>query len=282
MSPMALFRKKIPRYETEMPFLQHLEVLRWHLLRSVMYVAIFFIIALFSKRWLFDVIIFGPTHDDFITYRILCRLSHWLGWYDTICIKGIRLNFINTELAGQFMMHLKISFLAGFVAAFPFIVWELWRFVKPGLYEKEIQYAEGIVFFASLLFLLGVVFSYLILVPFSIQFFATYTISNQVQNMFTVTNYISFLTIFLLSCGFMFELPMLVYFLSKLGLLTPAFMRRYRQHAVVVLMIIAAIITPSADVGTMLLVFIPLYCLYEISIFISAAVERNEEKVMHR
>jgi sec-independent protein translocase protein TatC len=277
---MALFSKKNPEGDTEMSFLDHLEALRWHIVRSVVMILVFFIIALFAKKWIFDVFIFGPTHDDFITYRALCKLSTYLGLGDLICMKGIRIDFINTELAGQFMMHIKISFLTGFICAFPFLIWEVWRFVKPGLYETESRYTEGIVFFTSFLFLVGVAFSYFVLVPFSVNFFATYTISESVTNMFTITDYISFLTIFLLSCGLIFELPMIVYFLSKIGILTPAFMREYRRHAIVVLMITAAVITPTADVGTMMLVFVPLYFLYEISIFISAAVERNREKEM--
>jgi sec-independent protein translocase protein TatC len=275
---MALLSKNKPDGDAEMSFLDHIEVLRWHIVRSVVMIFVFFFIALFAKKWIFDVFIFGPTHDDFITYRALCSLSNKLGLGDLICLQGIKIDFINTELAGQFMMHIKISFLAGFICSFPFIIWEIWRFVKPGLYEKESRYTEGIVFFTSVLFLIGVAFGYFVLVPFSVNFFATYTISDSVQNMFTVTNYISFITIFMLSTGLMFELPMIVYFLSKIGILTPAFMRNYRRHAVVVLMIVAAVITPTADVGTMMLVFVPLYFLYEISIFISAAVERNSEK----
>lgn len=277
---MAFFSKKKPDGDSEMPFIEHLEVLRWHIVRSVSLILIFFVVALFAKHWVFDVFIFGPTHDDFITYRLLCQLSTKLGLGDLICLKGVQVNFINTELAGQFMMHIKISFLTAFICGFPFIIYELWKFVKPGLHHQETNYTKGIVFFTSILFLIGVAFGYFVLIPFSVNFFATYSISDSVQNMFTVTNYISFITIFMLSCGLMFELPMIVYFLSKIGLLTPTFMRDYRRHAVVVLMIVAAVITPTADIGTMLLVFVPLYFLYEISIFISAGVERGREKEM--
>jgi sec-independent protein translocase protein TatC len=277
---MALFSKNKPNSDVEMSFLDHLEALRWHIVRSTIMVLVFFLIALFAKKWIFDVFIFGPAHNDFITYRLLCKLSVYLGLGDLICLKGVQINFINTELAGQFMMHIKISLLTGLICAFPFIIWELWRFVKPGLYETESRYTEGIVLVTSMLFLVGVAFSYFILVPFSVNFFATYTISESVTNMFTVTDYISFLTIFLLSCGLIFELPMIVYFLSKIGILTPSFMRNYRRHSVVVLLITAAVITPTSDVGTLMLVFLPLYFLYEISIFISAAVERNREKEM--
>lgn len=277
---MAIFSKQKPETDNDMPFLEHLEVLRWHIVRSVIVILVFFLIALFAKHWIFDVFIFGPTHDDFITYRLMCQFSEWLGMEDLLCLKGVKINFINTELAGQFMMHIKISFLTGFICGFPFIIYELWKFIKPALYQKETNYTKGIVFFTSVLFLIGVAFGYFVLIPFSVNFFATYSISDSVQNLFTVTNYISFITIFMLSCGLMFELPMIVYFLSKVGLLTPSFMRNYRRHAVVILMIVAAVITPTADVGTMLLVFVPLYFLYEISIFISAGVERNSEKEM--
>ncbi len=277
---MALFSKTQPDGDADMPFLAHLDVLRWHLMRSAIYILVFFIVTLSAKKWLFDVFLFGPTKDDFITYRGMCKLSVLLGLGDSLCLEGIKVNFINTEMAGQFMMHIKLSLVAAFVLSFPLIVWEFWKFIRPGLYEKEAKYTEGFVLVASMLFLVGIAFGYFVLVPFSINFFANYSVSDDVQNLFTVTNYISFITIFLLSCGLMFELPMLVYVLSKFGLLTPHFMRTYRRHAIVVLMIVAAIITPTADAGTLMLVFVPLYVLYEISIFISASVNRKREKEM--
>jgi len=277
---MALFSKTQPDGDADMPFLAHLDVLRWHLMRSAIYILVFFIATLSAKRWLFDVFLFGPTKDDFITYRGMCKLSVLLSLGDSLCLEGIKVNFINTEMAGQFMMHIKLSLVAAFILSFPLIVWEFWKFIRPGLYDKEAKYTEGFVLVASSLFLVGIAFGYFVLVPFSINFFANYSISDDVQNLFTVTNYISFITIFLLSCGLMFELPMLVYVLSKFGLLTPHFMRTYRRHAVVVLMIVAAIITPTADAGTLMLVFVPLYVLYEISIFISASVNAKREKEM--
>lgn len=274
---MGWLKKNGATQEGDMPFLAHIEALRWHIIRSVLAILFFFFVALFSKEWVFDVFIFGPTHHDFITYKILCRLSDFLQLKDALCFEGIKINFINTELAGQFMMHIKISFLCGFILGFPYTIYELWKFVKPGLYEKETRYTESIVLFISLLFLVGVAFGYLVLIPFSLNFFASYTISDSVNNMFTATNYISFLTMFLISTGLMFELPMVVYFLAKIGILTPQFMRTYRRHAVVILCVAAAIITPTADVGTMMLVFVPLYILYEISIFIAAAVYKNRQ-----
>lgn len=275
---MAWLKKNESTKDGDMPFFGHIEVLRWHIIRSILAILVFFFVALFNKNWVFDVLIFGPTQNDFITYKALCFLSNFLYLKDMFCLEGVKINFINTELAGQFMMHIQISFLCGFILGFPYTIYELWKFIKPGLYEKETRYTEGIVIFISLLFLIGVAFGYFILIPFSLNFFASYSISENVNNMFTATNYISFLSMFLLSSGLMFELPMVVFFLAKIGILTPQFMRTYRRHAVVVLCVASAIITPTADVGTMMLVFVPLYFLYEISIFIAAAIYQQRQK----
>lgn len=263
--------------ESHMPFVEHLEQLRWHIIRAVASVLIVGAGAFVMKDFVFDVLIFGPTKDWFITYRAMCSLSHKLGLGETLCMTVGEFRIINIEMSGQFLMHLQAAAVIGIVVAFPYIFWEIWRFIKPGLRKKEVQYTQGVIFFTSILFVIGVLFGYLILTPFAVNFFATYKVSETVANDFTLTNYVSFLTMFTLLSGLIFELPMAVYFLSKLGLVTPQFMRDYRRHAVVIMLIVSAIITP-ADVGTQLLVFIPLYMLYEISIFISANVVKNMEK----
>jgi len=265
--------------DSEMSFLEHLEVLRWHIVRSVIAVSVFSIIAFLSKDFIFGTLIFGPTRQDFITYRALCWLSSKIQLGSALCIEAFNFTFINIELAGQFIVHLKTSLLAGFIVAFPYILWEFWRFVKPALHEHEASYARGIVFFSSLLFFAGVAFGYLILVPTMLNFLGNYQVTEQVQNNFTLTNYIGFISMFVLSAGLVFELPIVVYFLSRLGLMTPALMRNYRRHAVVVILFVAAMLTPSPDIGSQILVFIPVYFLYEISIFISARVEKNRSKV---
>lgn len=261
----------------EMPFVEHLELLRWHIIRGVIAILAIAIVAFFLRDFVFDTLIFGPTHDSFITYRAMCALSHKLGLGDTFCFTLGNFKIINIEMSGQFLMHLQVSAVLGFILAFPYIFWEIWQFVKPGLRRKEVQYTQGIMFFTSLLFLIGICFGYFVLTPFAVNFFATYQVSDLVENNFSLTNYVSFLTMFTLLSGIIFELPMVVYFLSKLGLITPEFMRSYRRHAAVVILVVSAIITP-ADVGTQMLVFIPVYVLYELSIFISARVVKNLDK----
>lgn len=265
--------------DSEMPFLEHIEVLRWHIVRSLIAVAIGSAIVFVNKSFVFDTLIFGPTTGNFITYRALCWISGRIALGKALCIDVFNFSFINIELAAQFVVHLKTSVLLGFIIAFPYIFWEVWRFIKPALHESESRYAKGIVFFSSLLFFSGVLFGYLILVPTMLNFLGNYQVSGQVQNSFTLTNYIGFISMFVLMSGAIFELPMVVYFLSKLGLVTPAFMRAYRRHAVIIILIASAVITPSPDIGSQVLVFIPVYFLYEISIFISARVEKNRLNV---
>ncbi len=226
---------------------------------------------------MFDTLIFAPTRKDFATYQLLCKISESMKLGGLLCMDNINFEFINIELSAQFLIHLKVSLILGLVVAFPYLMLEIWRFVKPALYSSEVKYTRGIVFFTSLLFLIGVSFGYFILTPFSLNFFGNYTVTETVTNSFTFTNYIGFLTMFVLASGIIFELPMAVYFLSKIGLLTPRFMRDYRKHAVVGILFVSAIITP-ADVGTQLLVAIPVFVLYELSIFISAKVERDFER----
>ncbi len=273
---MKSFGKGNPT-DSEMPFLEHIEVLRWHIVRSLVAIAVGATVVFLNKALIFDSLIFGPTKKDFITYRALCWVSDRISLGKALCIDAFNFSFINIELAGQFVVHLKTAVLLGFIAAFPYIFWEFWRFIQPALHEKEARYARGIVFFSSLLFFTGVLFGYLILVPTMLNFLGNYQVSAQVQNNFTLTNYIGFISMFVLTSGAIFELPMVVYFLSKLGLLTPGIMRKYRRHAVVVILFASAVITPSPDIGSQILVFIPVYFLYEISIFISARVERNRE-----
>ena len=254
-----------------MSFIDHLEALRWHLVRAVVAIFIGAILAFIFKGFVFDRLIFGPASPDFPTFKLLCKLSQKISMGDTFCIEAFDFTFINVEMAGQFMVHLKVSLLLGFVVAFPYVFWEFWRFVKPGLHENEKSQTRGVVFFSSVLFLIGVTFGYFVLMPFSINFFANYGVSDVVNNSFKLTNYVSFITMFVIASGILFELPMVVYFLSKIGLLTPEFMRANRKQAWVVTLFIAAMITP-ADVGTQLLVTLPIIFLYEFSITICKRV----------
>lgn len=260
-----------------MSFLQHLEELRWHLVRSAAAIFIFAVIAFLNKEFVFDGLILAPKNPDFPTYKFLCMLGEKFNLGDDICIRELSFTLINIDLSGQFSTHMMVSIYAGLILAFPYVIWELWRFIKPGLYEKERKYANGIVFFTTLLFFLGVLFGYYVITPMSINFLGTYQVSALVANQISLSSFISTVTTLTFVTGLVFELPILVYFLTKIGVLTPVFMRQYRRHAIVVLLIIAAIITPP-DVTSQILVCIPLLALYEISIFVSAYVLKKEEK----
>ncbi|NNC94588.1 MAG: twin-arginine translocase subunit TatC [Chitinophagales bacterium] len=257
-----------------MSFFDHLEELRWHIIRSAIAVVVFMIVAFLNKRFIFDYVLFGPVREDFPTYRALCYLSDKIMLSDRFCINEITFNIINLELAGQFLVHLKTSLILGFVISFPYIFWEMWRFIKPALYSEEMKYSRVIIFFSSLLFFMGIAFGYYVLMPFSVNFFANYEVSSAIGNNFSLKNYMGFITMFVMASGILFELPMVVYFLAKVGLVGPDMMRSYRKHAFVVILLIAAIITP-ADVGTQIMVTLPVCILYEISIFIAARVEKN-------
>lgn len=263
----------------EMTFIQHLEVLRFHLMRSAIAILVFTVLAFINKRFLFDTVIFGPKQADFFTFRKLCEFSEYISAKfpglisnpDLLCIGGDFPPLQNIDMAGQFTSHIMVSMIAGFVVAFPYILWEMWRFIKPGLEENESKYARGIVFWASLLFITGVLFGYYLIAPLSVNFFFTYSISSEVQTLPTLSTYVSTVTGVVLAAGVVFELPLIVYFLSKVGILSPDLLRNYRRHFVVAALFLSAIITPP-DLFSQVLVTIPLIFLYEISIRISARV----------
>ncbi len=258
-----------------MSFLQHLEALRWHLVRSVAVITILAIVAFCYIDTLTDYVLLAPTTPRFLTYRALCHIGLMLHRGDEFCINHIPIKIINTEVAGQFNIAMWIAFVGALIIAFPYLIWELWRFVKPALQEKEKKYARGIVFYTSFLFLSGVSFGYFVITPMSINFLTNFQVSVLVENFITLDSVISIVTTLTLVTGLVFELPVVIYFLTKVGIITPSFMRKYRRHAVVVILIIAAVITPTSDATTMIFVSIPLYFLYEISIFVSAKVLRE-------
>ncbi len=258
----------------EMTFLEHLEELRWHIIRSVLAIVILSILAFILKRIIFDVILLGPSKNDFFTNRVLCRLSDILN-LPGLCLNVTPLQLQNTAVAGQFLAHIKISLVAGLVFSFPYIFYEFWRFIMPALYQHELKSARGAVFYTTFLFLLGVVFGYFLITPFSINFLYNYHVSEIVKNIPTLASYNSLVMSIILASGILFELPIVIYFLSKIGLVTPAFLRSYRKHAIVVILLLAGIITPTPDMFTQLLVGLPMLLLYEIGIMLSRRVEKK-------
>jgi len=253
----------------KMSFGEHLEDLRWHLVRGFGAILLIAIVAFFFKSFLFDTVILGPRNPNFITNHVLCTIAHL--WNLNICINQEPFQMINIQMSGQFKAHILISIIAGIVIAFPYLIWELWRFVKPALHKREIKNSSGLLFAVSILFIIGVLFGYYLIVPLSINFLTTYSISSQVVNQINFQSYFSILTSIILASGVIFELPIIIYFLTKISLVNPSFLKAHRKHAVVLFVVLAAIITPP-DVFSQVLVAVPLLLLYELSINISKRV----------
>ena len=263
--------------EDEMTFWDHLEEFRGVLIRGVIAIVAISIIAFSFKKVLFDYIILAPKSSTFITYRILCKIGKMLSM-DSFCLEPSTINLININLAGQFMSHMMISLITGLVISIPYIIWELWRFVSPGLTEKERENTRGVVLIVSLLFLTGILFSYFLVVPLMVNFLGNYQVSETVVNTISLTSYTSSVTTLTLLMGLIFEFPVVVVFLTKIGILSPKLLRKYRKHIIVIIFITAGLITPSPDIFSQLIVAIPLYALFEISIFISARNYKKKEE----
>ncbi len=259
-----------------MSFWGHIEALRGHLFRSSIVVLVLAVVLFCYPEFLFDTIIFGPLKSDFITYQGFCKLSHMLNMGDQLCFGHYTFKLQSLGLADQFTSQMWIAFLGGLILGAPYILWEIWRFIKPALKEREKSASVGFIISATVLFLSGVFFAYFIIVPLSINFLGNYQVSKLVENNFTMDSYISTLTTLTIAAGAVFELPVLVYFLTKFGIVTPEFMRKYRKHAIVIILIAAGIITPSPDVTSQMLVAFPLYFLYEASIFVSKYVVKKK------
>lgn len=279
---MALFGlfNKSGKNNGEMSFWGHIDALRGHLFRSAIVVVVVACVLFCFPEYLFDTIIFGPLKEDFPTYRAFCKLSHLLNLGDDLCFGHYTFKLQSLGLADQFTSQMWIAFIGGLILGSPYVLWEVWKFIKPALKEKEKKASTLFIFSASILFVIGVCFSYFIIAPLMINFLGNYKVSDMVENNFTMDSYISTVTTLTLCTGLIFELPILVYFLTRFGLLSPEFMRKYRKHAVVIILIVAGVITPSPDVTSQLLVAFPLYFLYEASIFVSYFVVKRKAKMV--
>lgn len=260
----------------EMSFLDHIDELRWHLIRMMIAILIFTGLAFVYKDILFDQIIFGPKRPDFWTYRALCDLGQWIYSDDRLCISDFGFKITNITMSGQFTAHIFISLMAGIVLAFPYILWEIWRFIKPALHQKEKSKTQGVVFYGTLLFLTGILFGYYLLSPISVNFMGAYQVSNEVENYISLDSYLSFVTSLTFGSGLLFELPLAIFFLAKMGIISAEFMRKYRSWALIIILVIAAVVTPP-DVASQILMTIPIYGLYEIGIWIAQRVENKRE-----
>lgn len=272
--------KDTKKQEAEMSFLDHLEVLRWHLIRSTLAVVIVAVAAFIFIDEIFKYIILVFKQTDFISYEKLCQISKIFG-SEKGCMSELPFTFLNSEMAGQFSIAIWTSITVGFIIAFPYVLFEFWKFISPGLYEKERKNSRGFIIVSSLLFFIGVLFGYFVITPLSINFLATFTIADEIENNIKISSYIAIIRSSIIASGFIFELPIIIYFLTKIGLVTPEFLKRNRKYALVLVLILAAVITPP-DISTQVIVAVPILLLYQVSIFISRIVVKREEKRLKR
>jgi len=263
-----------------MSFIDHLEELRWHLIRSVVAILIGAIVVYIYVREVVDSVLLAPAHDDFVSYKWFCQAGHALRLGNTLCMQGVKVSFISTEMTGQFISSFTVAFVGGFIIAFPYIFWEFWKFVRPALSEKELKKTRGVIFWVSFLFFLGVAFGYFILTPFMVNFYFSYSLSPLIEIKPTFSDYVENLIYTTVGIGVLFQLPLLMMVLAGIGIVTGRFLKKYRRHAFVLIHIAAAIITPSTDPFSLTIVTIPLYALYEASIIIASRINRAQDKEM--
>lgn len=277
---MALFNRSRSGKRAEMTFIDHLEELRVHIIRSVIAILVMAVVIFIYRDWIFDNIISGPINPNFISYKALCEFSRWAHMGDALCMPPVKVNLITNTFGGQFLGSISIALVGGVIAAFPFIFWEFWRFVKPALKEKELRNTRYVIFWVSFFFFTGAAFGYFLLGPFTFNFLAGFQLGTQtgITTLPTFSDYIDNLTNIILGCGLAFELPVLASLLTRIGLITPAFLKRSRKYAIVVILLVAAFITPSPDWMSQMIVFVPLFLLYELSILVSKKVFKREQE----
>jgi len=268
--------------DSEMTFIDHLEELRWHIVRSVLAIFVCAIVIFIKIDWVYDMIVMGPVRNDFISYRAMCGLSHWLHLGNSLCMPPIPANYklLGNTVSGPFMSAIQIGMIGGFIAAFPFIFWEFWKFVKPALSPRELKYSRNAIFYVSLFFFLGAGFGYFVLGPFTFNFLANFTLGTRgfYEYKPAMDDYIENLIDIVIGCGIAFELPILSFVLTKIGLITPRFLTTYRKYAYVAILVVAAVITPSPDWTSQMIVFLPLCFLYELSVIVSKRVYKRDRE----
>lgn len=260
-----------------MSFIEHLDELRGHLFKSAVAVALGAILMAVYNSFIVKKILMGPTHADFPTYGYLCRLSQRLGLGKKLCMTQINVKMQSTAVAGQFDVYFNIILIGGFILAFPYVFWQFWKFTKPALKPKELKNTRGVIFWVSLLFFTGVFFGYFIIAPYTINFFANFSIDDNIQNIWTIASYFNTIVPLILGAGLAFQLPLVMYFLAKVGIVSASYLRRVRKYAILVMLIVAGIITPP-DMLSQIVCTLPLMLLYEISIFLCVKVEKRQKK----
>lgn len=268
-------RKKVD--PNNMSFLDHVEELRWCLIRSIAGILIGAALVAFNTEFVFDTVIFGPKKADFPTYGFFCEVSNYFGIVSDFCDPNFGFKVQSKEMSDEFSAHIWVSIILGFIVAFPWVLYQLWKFISPGLKASEKQYGAGFIIISSVLFFIGVIFGYYVIAPLSVHFMVTYDLSKEVVTEPSLASYIDYIKASVLASGLLFELPILIFFLTKIGLATPEGLRKSRKIALIIILIVAAVITPP-DIASQVIVAIPVLILYEVSIFISAFVLRSQRK----
>lgn len=278
MALFDFFNKRNKDTNAEMSFVDHLEDLRWHVVRSVIAVVICAIVVFIFSDFVVNDILFAPTRTSFVSARWLCSLGHSVGIGDALCFPPVKADFLENTMTGQFVASFTLAFIGGFILAFPYVFWEFWKFIRPALSPKELKKTRGIILWVSLLFFAGVAFGYFILTPFMVNFYFNYKLSPQIVIMPSFSDYLENLIYTTAGVGVLFQMPLLVMILSRIGIVTGSFLKKYRKHAFIIILIAAAIITPSTDPFSLTIVTIPLYLLFEASIVIASRIEKRKEK----
>ena len=274
---MSFLTKKPSDKKAEMSFIEHLDELRKHIFRSVIAIVIGAIIMAVYNNFIVKKILMGPTHVDFPTYAYLCKLGHWLGFSDTLCLEKINVKMQSNAVAGQFNVFLNIVLIGGFIIAFPYVFWQFWKFIRPALKKNELSKTRGVILWVSLLFFMGVLFGYFVIAPYTINFFANFSLDDNIENIWTIASYFNTIVPLIIGSGLAFQLPLLLYFLAKIDIVSTAFLKKYRRHAILIIVILVSIITPP-DMLSTIICSIPLILLYEISIFLCIGVEKKKRK----
>jgi sec-independent protein translocase protein TatC len=261
----------------EMSFIEHLDELRGHLFKSAIAVVLGAIVMAVYNKFIVKKILMGPTRGDFPTYGILCKISQKLGLGSKLCMEQIHVKMQNMNVSGQFDMYFNVLLIGGFILAFPYVFWQFWKFTKPALTSKELKNTRGVIFWVSLLFFMGVFFGYFVIAPYTINFFSKFTIDESIENIWTISSYFNTIVPLILGAGLAFQLPLVMYFLAKVGVVSAAYLRRVRKYAILIMLIVAGIITPP-DMLSQIVCTIPLMLLYEISVWLCTRVEKKEKE----
>ena len=274
---MKFFKAAGDRTNKEMSFIQHLDELRSHLFRSAVAISIGAIVMWSFNKFIIKSILMGPTHADFPTYTFLCRVSQYLGLGTKLCMEKIAVNMQSNTVAGQFGVFFNIILIGGFILAFPYVFWQFWRFIKPALTSKELQNTRGVIFWVSVLFFMGTLFGYFVIAPYTINFFANFSIDDNIENRWTIASYFNTIVPLILGAGLAFQLPLVMFFLAKIGVVSASYLRSVRRYAILIMLILAGIITPP-DMLSQIICTIPLVILYEISILLCVKVEKKQKQ----